>query len=259
MKFASDFRAIARKALGGNWVVAVIAGFLAALLGGTASNGPEIKLNISESGAHVIFKLAGQQIYTTAGGWHPGLTGLLIGGATYIILITLILAAVYFVLGSVIEVGYARFNLTLVDREKEPELNTVFSCFAFWKTTALTKLLQSVYVFLWSLLLIIPGILAGYSYALTPYILAEHPEMPASEVLARSKEMMYGNRWRLFCLQISFIGWALLSSLTMGIGNLWLRPYRQAATAAFYREISGTARQETPCEQLKENGSWDIS
>ena len=71
-------------------------------------------------------------------------------------------------------------------------------------------------------------------------ILAEHPELTASEAIARSKEMMSGNRWCLFCLHFSFIGWDILSSLTLGIGNLWLRPYKQAANAAFYREISGT-------------------
>ena len=75
----------------------------------------------------------------------------------------------------------------------------------------------------------------------TDYILAEHPELTASEAIEQSKELMSGNRWRLFCLQFSFIGWRILSALTFGIGNLWLRPYEQAATAAFYREITGTA------------------
>ena len=58
--------------------------------------------------------------------------------------------------------------------------------------------------------------------------------------MERSKQMMYGNRFRLFCLEISFIGWSLLCLLTFGIGNLWLTPYVQTATAAFYREISDT-------------------
>jgi len=62
--------------------------------------------------------------------------------------------------------------------------------------------------------------------------------MTASEAIARSKQMMYGNRFRLFCLQLSFIGWDILCALTLGIDYLWLTPYRQAATAAFYREVS---------------------
>jgi len=89
---------------------------------------------------------------------------------------------------------------------------------------------------------VIPGIIATYSYAMTGYILAENPEMTASEVLKRSKEMMSGNRFRLFCLQFSFLGWDFLCLLTFGIGYLWLRPYKQAAIAAFYREVSGTER-----------------
>lgn len=89
------------------------------------------------------------------------------------------------------------------------------------------------------LLLIIPGIMASYSYAMTGYILAEHPELTASEAIAQSKDMMAGNRWRLFCLQFSFIGWDILCALTLGIGNLALRPYRHAAEAAFYRELCG--------------------
>ena len=88
--------------------------------------------------------------------------------------------------------------------------------------------------------MVIPGIVAGYSYAMTEYILAESPNITASEAIQRSKVMMYGNRWRLFCLEFSFIGWGILATLTFGIGYLWLTPYMQAAKSAFFREISGT-------------------
>ena len=138
--------------------------------------------------------------------------------------------------------GYARFNMDLIDRT-EAKIETLFTYFNSRKTTAATKFLKTVYVLLWSLLFIIPGIIASYSYAMTGYILADHPELTASEAIERSKEMMSGNRFRLFCLHLSFIGWAILCAFTMGIGNLWLNPYKQAATAAFYREISGTERE----------------
>ena len=97
-------------------------------------------------------------------------------------------------------------------------------------------------MFLWSLLFVIPGIVADYSYSMTDYILAEHPDMTASEAIAASKAMMAGNKWRLFCLNMSFIGWALLSIFTLGIGILWLNPYQNVSVAAFYREISGTEK-----------------
>ena len=240
MKYAADFRSIARNALSGRWAIAVITGLIASLLGAVASNGPEIKLNINDSGANIGLEFAGQQIYTSSGGWNEALTGFIVGSATFIILAAIVMAVVYFILGSVVGVGYSKFNLDLVDRQKEPEIGTLFGYFKYWKTTAAASFLQGLYVFLWSLLFIIPGIVAGYSYAMTNYILAENPELTASEAIEQSKSMMYGHRLRLFCLQFSFIGWDLLCALTLGIGNLWLRPYKQAAEAAFYREVSGT-------------------
>ena len=240
MKYATDFRRIARDALSGKWAIAVVAGLIASLLGGVAANAPEITLNFGDNGANVGLELAGQQIYSSSGGWNEMLTGFLVGSATLIILVALVMAVVYFVLGSVMGVGYSRFNLDLVDRRKDPELGTLFGYFTHWKNAAMAQLLQALYVVLWSLLFIIPGIIATYSYAMTSFILAENPEMDANEAIGRSKEMMYGNRWRLFCLHFSFIGWDILATLTLGIGNLWLVPYKQAASAAFYREVSGT-------------------
>lgn len=248
MKYAADFRRIARDVLSGRWTVAVIAGFLASLLGAIASNGPEFQFDISDSGANIGFEFAGQQIFTSDAGWNTQLFDFLSRGAVIIVLASLVMAVAYFILGSVIEIGYARFNLDVVDRQKEPEIGTMFGFFHHWKTTATARLLRGLYVLLWSLLFIIPGIIAGYSYAMTEYILAEHPELTAGEAIARSKEMMEGNRFRLFCLQLSFIGWDLLCALTLGIGHLWLTPYKQTATAAFYREVSGTERIVMPGE-----------
>lgn len=72
---------------------------------------------------------------------------------------------------------------------------------------------------------------------MTSYILAENPEMTARDAIRKSKEMMQGNRTRLFCLGFSFIGWSIFSIMTLGIGNLWLMPYMYAAEAAFYRDL----------------------
>lgn len=244
MKYAADFRKIARDALRGKWAIAVIAGLIATLLGGAASIGPELELEISDSGRNIAVGFGDYQIYSSAGTsnwyWADGLNRMLIGGAVFIVVVALILGVLYFILGSVIAVGYSRFNLDLVDQQKAPDMGVMFGYFSHWKTTAVAKLLQGLFVFLWSLLFVIPGIVASLSYSMTDYILAEQPELTASEAIRRSKEMMYGNRWRLFCLQFSFIGWSLLSALTLGIGNLWLNPYIEAATAAFYREVSGT-------------------
>ncbi len=239
MSFAADFRRMAREALRGRWVMAILVGLVAVLLGGAANMGPEVKVNINTSSSSASFNFAGQTVFSTGGTANSQVNAILVGGFAYIVIIALLMGILYFVLGSMIGVGYAKFNLNLTDGT-DAEFKDLFSYVSYWKTTSAARFLQAVFILLWSLLLIIPGIAASYSYAMTEYILAENPEMTASEAIARSKDMMYGNRWRLFCLQFSFIGWSLLSTLTLGIGNLWLTPYRQAATAAFYREISGT-------------------
>lgn len=237
MKYAADFRSIARGALRGRWFIAVMVTLVAAVLGGTGSGGPEIKFNITESGANLNLTVAGQPIFSTGG--DPGLIVLLAGGILYIVLAALVMAAVWLFLGSVVGVGYSKFTLQLVDGN-DAGFENLFQYFPYWKNAVCTRLLKGLYTFLWTLLLVIPGIIASYSYAMTEYILAEHPEMTAGEAIAASKEMMYGNRWRLFCLHVSFIGWAILCALTLGIGRLWLDPYENVAGAAFYREISGT-------------------
>ena len=243
MKYAADFRQEARAALQGKWPLAILVGLVAAILGGATSGGPEFKINFTGGSLNANIQYAGQTIYSWGDGITPGLRAVLVGGAIYLILAAIVLGVLYFILGSVIEVGYARFNLNLTAGEKTT-FETLFSYFPNWKTVAMARLLQTVYILLWTLLLVIPGIVAGYSYAMTDYILAEHPELTASEAIAQSKDMMAGNRWRLFCLQLSFIGWIILCLFTFGIGNLFLNPYQTAADAAFYREISGTGGME---------------
>lgn len=239
MKYAADFRAIARSALRGRWFIAVMVTLVATVLGGIDSGGPKIKFNVSQSGVSANLTVAGQTVFSTSG--NPGITALLAGGILYLVLAALVVAAIWLFLGSVVGVGYSRFTLQLVDGG-DAGFENLFQYFPYWKNAVCTRLLAGLYIFLWSLLLIIPGIIASYSYAMTEYILAEHPEMRAGEAIAASKEMMYGNRWRLFCLHLSFIGWAILCALTLGIGNLWLNPYKNVSEAAFYREISGTER-----------------
>ena len=242
MKYAADFRELARNALRGKWGIAVIVTLVAALLGGI-SEGGKINLNIKDGNANIGFEIADQTIFSTGGDISSGVKSLLVGGVVYIILAALAFAAIYLFLGSVVGVGYSRFNLELVDHN-DAGFAHLFQYFPYWKNAVCTRLLKSVYILLWSLLLIIPGIIASYSYKMTEYILAEHPEMTAGEALAASKALMEGNRWRLFCLSFSFIGWSILCAFTMGIGSLWLNPYMNAATAAFYREISGTEQPQ---------------
>ena len=101
-----------------------------------------------------------------------------------------------------------------------------------------TMFLRDLLICLWSLLLVVPGIMKSYSYRLVPYILKDNPELTAKEVLARSTEMMAGNRWQAFKLDLSFIGWILLTVLTLGIaGIFWTNPYMQNTNAALYLSL----------------------
>ena len=97
--------------------------------------------------------------------------------------------------------------------------------------------LMGIFVFLWTLLLVIPGIIKAFAYALVPYILADKPELSANEAINLSMKMMKGHKFDLFYLQLSFIGWAFVSVFTLGIGLLWLMPYMMTAQAAFYQDV----------------------
>lgn len=241
MKIAEDFRRIARNDLTNKWFIAVAVGLVASILGGISGGGPEFKVNIDGSNISMNFNVAGQTIKSigTNGGVDSEVGAFILASLPIIIIASLFAAVIYFVLGSFIGVGYAKFNLNLVDK-KNAAFETLFEYFSHWKTTTIARLLRALYVFLWSLLFIIPGIVAGFSYAMTDYILAEDPELTADEAISQSKSIMMGNKWRFFCLQFSFIGWDILATLAFGIGHLWLTPYKQAAYAAFYREVSGT-------------------
>jgi uncharacterized membrane protein len=97
--------------------------------------------------------------------------------------------------------------------------------------------LMGLFICLWSLLLIVPGIIKAYAYAMTPFILEENPEMPAYDAIKYSEKMMKGHKWDLFVLGLSFLGWMILACLTFGIGFLWLTPYMTLSVCEFYEDL----------------------
>lgn len=133
-------------------------------------------------------------------------------------------------------VGFNRVFISLARRTKA-DVEQLFSGFNRFGTALGAYLLVSLFVVLWSLLLIIPGIIAGYAYAMTFLIIADDPSVTAIEAITKSKTMMRGRKWKLFCLSWRFFGWALLCILTLGIGYLWLGPYMQTAFAHFYDDV----------------------
>ncbi len=138
-------------------------------------------------------------------------------------------------------VGYGLMKGFLMQgRGVKVEISNLFDSFNMrvW----MTMLLRYIYIFLWSLLLIIPGIVKSYSYAMTEFLLADNPELENNAAIERSMAMMQGQKMRLFLLDLSFIGWVLLALFfTLGIGFLWLCPYMYQARAAFYEDLKKEA------------------
>ncbi|PRX71812.1 putative membrane protein [Cohnella sp. SGD-V74] len=132
--------------------------------------------------------------------------------------------------------GLMAFFLDL-SRRQSPATETLFSGFPKFGETFVLYLLMLIFVWLWSLLLIIPGIIAAFRYSQAYFILKDNPGIGALEAIRRSKEMMAGNKGRLFFLMLSFIGWALLVPFTLGIGALWLVPYVYTSVAHFHNDL----------------------
>jgi uncharacterized membrane protein len=133
-------------------------------------------------------------------------------------------------------IGLASFALSL-SRKRDEELTQIFLGFRKFAVGLGAYLLQLIFVILWSLLLIVPGIIAALSYSMTYFIISESDSVDALEAITKSKEMMRGNKWKLFCLCFRFFGWALLCILTFGIGYLWLFPYVIVSFARFYDDL----------------------
>jgi len=134
--------------------------------------------------------------------------------------------------------GLAMFSLSLA-RNKEAKLEQIFEGFKRFAKALVAYLLVLVYIVLWALLLIVPGIIAAISYSQTFFILSDDESISAGDAMKKSKKMMYGYKWKYFYLGCRFIGWFLLSILTLGIGLLWLIPYIHVTMAKFYDDLKG--------------------
>jgi len=233
MYYARDFRSVARNALSGKWASGVGVTFLASLLGGVSYySGINFNFNIKSDS---ISKFDGYYDFTAL--IKPLLPFLIVG----ISILSLYFLAT-FVLGGAVRLGYSRFKLNLLYGYKA-SCDDLFSCFNNFGKAFVLNLLVGIYTILWTFLLIIPGIIASLSYSMSSYILLENPNMSASDAIKTSKQMMNGNKGRLFCLHLSFFGWAILCVLSCGIGFLWLTPYIEISDAAFYLQVSQPYRQ----------------
>lgn len=285
---AKDFRRYARESLKGRWIKAGGVGILAGLLG--ASISMEAGTGNATSGIGGTSDTV--ENYLSSAGISATLLAVFFG----VLLVLVLWMLVSVVIGGATTLGFAKYNLRLVDG-RNPKVRLLFSQYDRLGTGFAMQFFRKLFVFLWSLLFVIPGIIANYSYYMTPYILCEHPEMTAREAIQKSKEMMKGNRWRLFCLKISFIGWELLASavvviiallimsplvlvsndpltrhVSVGMAvlffvillaalvviDLTLSPYIEASVAVFYREISEKRYSEVVVDVKAEEDPLDI-
>jgi uncharacterized membrane protein len=278
---AKDTRAIARKNLEGQWPLAVLVTFLAGLLGGQHgfSGGnvsidlPHAEIPLENIGDPQMWEKLLEELTTK---W-PAIV--------FAMLTSLAISAVFFIIGPCIHWGLCRFRLALVDGE-QPTVGMLFQGFKSVFLKALgVQVLQSLII----LACVLPFMLAGgitagililqlprihayylalticvllglaggvlavivqYRYAMSYYALVDNPELRATDALRESARMMKGNKWSAFCLDLSFIGWVLLSLFTCGIGALVLAPYTGQAQAVFYHHVSGRAAIREAVEEL---------
>ena len=275
-KYARDLRAEARAALTDHWGIAILVTFLAGLLGGQSSV-PSINLNFDSSSEESfqqileIFKANGGDV--TLDQLLPSLSALALM-LIPILIGALAISLVLMLIGPCIHWGLCRFRLALADGE-QPTVGMLFSGFKnmFFKALGLqilvtlivlatmlafvlagavacavsvlvmpdARILIAALVALCSIGAVVAMTVTAYRYSMSFYALVDNPAMGVTDALRESKRMMKGNKWRLFCLHWSFIGWGILCVFTCGIGYLWLNPYMGQAEAAFYHEVSGRA------------------
>lgn len=137
---------------------------------------------------------------------------------------------------STLTVGFYLYILKMV-RKEEYEKEDLFKYVKDVLPIVAISILTMVFVLLWSILLIIPGVIAAIGYSMVLYIYADNPELTPMEYLEQSKKMMQGYRWDYFVFVLSFIGWILLCGLTLGIALIWVVPYVSFAETIYYDEL----------------------
>ena len=201
MKTRAELKAMAKESLQGKYgdaiVITVLLFIISALIGGATA---AFTTNMSEENAEIIESI------------------------------------VELILSGLFTFGYLSFFLK-ISRNEDVEINELWSKTSMFMTFIAAAILISLFTTLWTLLLIIPGIIAAYSYQMTLYILLDNPNMNVMDAIKESKRMMKGHKMDYFILQLSFIGWIILGIFTLGILYLWLVPYMNVTMCNFYNNL----------------------
>ena len=214
-----ELKTQAKKVLKDNYWKAFLISLVILIAGGDSGGGGSVGTSASD-----VLDSAGISFSTSA------LLAVSIVTAAIIILII----AFRVLIGYGLEVGSRKYFVqTGQYKDSKGCYNFAFDSFNF-KGIISTMFLKALYTFLWSLLFLIPGIIKSYSYRMVPYILADNPNLGADEAITLSRQMMDGNKFSLFVLELSFLGWYLLGALALGIGILFVNPYYNATEAQLY-------------------------
>jgi uncharacterized membrane protein len=203
-----EYRAEARKQLKGRWGMAVLVILISWLI---------------------------MQAFTSKGMTYSYVNGQLVRGVNANGFNNLA-SLISFLLSGPLTYGIATYFMKLV-RGSEPLLEDMFGGLKYFINTFLLNLVTWIFIALWSLLFVIPGIVAMLRYSMSYYIMNDNPGITCMEAINQSKEMMRGHKGKLFLLILSFIGWAILSIFTLGIGLLWVGAYYNTAKVNFYEDL----------------------
>ena len=251
MWIRSDLKMKAKQAFKKNyWAAVVVSLILAVILasGGSSGNNDKDNLSISrytqsvgENGnvavTGVTYALNVFEPLRVLTAPLRAMMGLVTVSMKVLLVVLLIILKILIFNG--LEVGGRGFYIE--NTYSNPGIGRIFGAFRSGSVGNVVKVtfFRDLYLILWSLMLIVPGIVKSYEYRMIPYLLAEYPDMPQEEAFRRSREMMYGNKWKAFVLDLSFIPWLFLSEVTFGLVEIfYVRPYMDATNAELYETLS---------------------
>lgn len=216
MRTNQDYKNAALRRLQGNWAPAVLASIVVVVLSLICTGGQAVPQYLPQASTGLIFWICG-------GGFF----------------------LVVFVINPLI-VGYQNAMRLFYERGDTEVLHNMFQiATSNYLHKVCGMFLMEFKVFLWSLMFFIPGIIMSFSYAMTAYILEEHPEIGAWEASTRSREIMTDHRFDLFWLYLSFIGWGILCIMTFGLGLFWFLPYVCSSEVGFYEDLKDEQGEES--------------
>ncbi len=219
----SDVKARGKEAFKANYWLCVIVGVIFSICTGGTASGTASQSNNEEV----------QQAFSNM---SPTMIAVIFGAIGIALVLSIVLDIFLY---NPLSVGCDIFYMRNI-RNTPAELGAIGEGFKNYGHKVVTTLVKDIFLCLWYMLFFIPGVIKTYSYKMVPYILADNPELSATEVITRSREMMNGHKMKAFLLDLSFIGWILLGMITCGlVWVFWTGPYMYSSYAALYEELKG--------------------